>query len=449
MGKFVDVEKRDPGYNSHGGQGHVDADFWRWDVGSREWECLSRDTVKDGGPELIYDHQMVVDPETETLFVFGGKTQHPNPSGNSDRDTIREGVYSGLYAYHIPTQRWRLIAADGEPAPGGGVPCKSRIGHSMVLDQTGRRLIIFAGQRNGDYLADMMVYHIPTATFRVLCSDYSTTGGPEPGFTQRATVDQNRREVYVMSGLTRERGTGEERVRNGVWVFKVASERWVRVYQNGDGEGGEHGAAFGVDEPLPRFAHQMGYEEGTGRNWVFGGNPGEGGGAVGIGGGERLDDLWELTMERPQPRTLLRRALFLVRAERLREMCWSMGSPCSSAAGSSGITSNNTGAEITTDPLTALRYLQTEVGGCVDHTDVDESREFREMAGWLFGGMGTRGGLGGGMAGAAQSMDVVQAQSVPDHVFTSRSRVYERLVVLFPEEMREPRESLVDMVVVE
>ena len=57
-------------------------------------------------------------------------------------------------------------------------------------------------------------------------------GGPDPGFTQRATIDLDVGEVYVLSGLVRERCVDrpdhkvEETVKNTLWVYRVAANSW-------------------------------------------------------------------------------------------------------------------------------------------------------------------------------------------------------------------------------
>lgn len=54
----------------------------------------------EGGPELIFDHQMCVDPQGETLYVFGGRTV------NGDTNIQN---YSGLYSYNIKLNQWKLV----------------------------------------------------------------------------------------------------------------------------------------------------------------------------------------------------------------------------------------------------------------------------------------------------------------------------------------------------
>lgn len=67
----------------------------------------------------------------------------------------------------------------------------------MLLEPSTQTLLIFAGQRNDGYLADMYAYHIPTNSITELFANFSTAGGPDACFTQRAVIDPELREVYV------------------------------------------------------------------------------------------------------------------------------------------------------------------------------------------------------------------------------------------------------------
>ncbi|KAG5460103.1 MAG: hypothetical protein BJ554DRAFT_7892 [Olpidium bornovanus] len=125
LGRYVDQESR--------ANTNLDSDFYRYDVARGTWFKISGNTAADGGPELIYDHQMCVDPTTHVMYVFGGRIVHPDTNNHT---------YSGLYAYHIPMNR--TDSSEG--------PLKSRIGHSMLFNPKERQLYIFAGQRHKDYL---------------------------------------------------------------------------------------------------------------------------------------------------------------------------------------------------------------------------------------------------------------------------------------------------------
>lgn len=54
----------------------------------------------EGGPDLIYDHQMCMDTEKQMLYVFGGRTVNPDTNQHN---------YSGLYRYNVNTNSWKLL----------------------------------------------------------------------------------------------------------------------------------------------------------------------------------------------------------------------------------------------------------------------------------------------------------------------------------------------------
>ncbi len=67
----------------------------------------------------------------------------------------------------------------------------------MVLDVGSQTLFIFAGQRDEKYLSDMYAFHIPTNTVTELFVNFTTSGGPDACFTQRAALDPDLKEIYV------------------------------------------------------------------------------------------------------------------------------------------------------------------------------------------------------------------------------------------------------------
>lgn len=70
-------------------------------------------------------------------------------------------------------------------------------GHSMVLDTSSRVLYIFAGQHDNKYLSDTYAYDVITNTATELHRNFTTAGGPDACFTQRAVLDRELKEIYV------------------------------------------------------------------------------------------------------------------------------------------------------------------------------------------------------------------------------------------------------------
>ncbi|KAJ3265912.1 Muskelin 1, intracellular mediator containing kelch motif [Chytriomyces hyalinus] len=412
MGRYVDPENR-PNVN-------LDNDFWRYDIETARWSRISFNTQAEGGPELIYDHQMVVDPESETLFVFGGRTISPDAN---------QTLYSGLYAYSQKNNTWRLLRTDTSQ-PENSIQLKSRIGHSMLLNSKTRELYIFAGQRNKDYLSDFYTYDIATDTVHEVSRDYSKQGGPDAGFTQRATMDTDFGEFYILSGLQKDKNSTQESVKNSFWSYSLRRAKWTRVYHN-ENTGADYWSRMKDLEPCPRFAHQLVYDHVRKCHYLFGGNPGDTSNL-----NLRLDDFWELHLIRPTSEDVLRRAKFRIRRQQFREIC------------QSGNTSQ------------ALDYLRSEVSAVVNHSDETESAEFRDLTQHLFNwkkvpaknaaaiqassvALSSSGLASGGMVAMDEMRTLSNEGSNP---FQSRTELYELLLEYFPTSMREPKGNIVDLI---
>lgn len=403
-----------------------------------KWDLLSFDTATSGGPQLIFDHQMVMDSETQTIYVSGGRVV------NGDWDSPK---YSAFYSYDVRSSKWKLL----QPISASGLSSSvqssisHRSGHSMVFDSHAHALFVFAGQKDDRYLSDMCAYDTESNTVTELFSNFSSVGGPDACFTQRAVIDPTLKEIYVFCGLSRSQQT------EALTVLKADAPNWVYRYTHPnipgtwtqilpeplrkdidrsktDTEGimlnygeGEYGTEWDDDIPRPRYAHQVVYDEKTRKAFLHGGNAGEtkdeenehgepsgDGRDTGIrsrgesgerpreperiasssagyrrglafrdGGMEgsesrneeedvehrlwtrmrelRLDDFWSMTLIRAGREEVVRRAVYQIRQQRFREMCEDQ------------------------PPLTALRYLQTEVADVVDHSDSEEADIFRSL----------------------------------------------------------------------
>ncbi|GAA5890648.1 hypothetical protein JCM6882_000611 [Rhodosporidiobolus microsporus] len=164
------------------------SDFWRYRAlgppGERgRWECLSRDTRREGGVGLLFDHSMVFHSPTQRLFVFGGKNQPYDPEPDVD-DVLSgavgaggkrdEGRYSGLWCYDVRRGRWSHLIGDPRPSP-HSTPSTlsyshsdrllSRAGHALLLDPHPRRptIYIMGGQRHETYLQDLWAVRVASA----------------------------------------------------------------------------------------------------------------------------------------------------------------------------------------------------------------------------------------------------------------------------------------------
>ena len=318
VGHALDLPHEAPGYTSgstpSASAGFQPADFWAYSTDKRNsgWTMVSDDVRAQGGPALVFDHQMQIDPVARTLYVFGGK-YHDLSTGRPQ--------YSGLYAYSLDRKTWKCLMPDSNAMPiddiarvSGSDVIPSRIGHSMLFDPKSRTLLIFGGQHGDTYLDDFWTYNVDTRVVerRALSTD---SQGPESGFTQRAAFDQARQEFVLLSGLSRDRTPPfHTHVRNSIWMHSLRTGQWRRIETSaavqGFGNGEEAGNNTDITEPRPRFAHQFVYDEGsdmhyvssrasapstglTSRSQLFGGNP-----ADATSASTRLGDFWCLRLIR-------------------------------------------------------------------------------------------------------------------------------------------------------
>ncbi|OSD06938.1 hypothetical protein PYCCODRAFT_1359801 [Trametes coccinea BRFM310] len=367
------------------------SDFYRYHtrgLDAGKWDLLAFDTAATGGPPLVSDHQMVIDSEAQKIYVFGGRV------GDAEWEALK---FSGMYSYDIWTSRWKMYNITDAYASYPSIP--PRFGHSMVLDTKSQTLFIFGGQREDKYLSDMFAFHIPTNTVTELYSNFSAAGGPDPCFTQRATIDVETQEIYVFGGLTRSKPSAPP-------VLESESPYWIYRYDRADIPGKWSKLVPDKDAesswPQPRYAHQVVYDSKSKTVYMHGGNGGldsedtpsdnetRNGPPSGEGQAQppsqdapaegrharrasraragasapaadpdadmkRLDDFWRLEIIRPSEEEITRRALFEVRKQQFREMC--EDGP----------------------PIKALTFLQTKVSEVVNHDDPEEAKAFRSL----------------------------------------------------------------------
>ncbi|CAG8465178.1 12907_t:CDS:10 [Acaulospora colombiana] len=384
LGRFIDRDVR--------ANANFNSDFYRYDIRNNEWEVICENTASVGGPQLVYDHQMCIDPETQVLYVFGGRTV-PQESENFS--------YSGLYAFSIRTKEWRFIKSNNKSSD-DLLQLKSRIGHSMLFDHHEKLLYIIGGERDNLFLSDFFIYDIRADTIHELTADYATLENQDVMFTQRTTFDVDTQEFFVLSGLKNKdkKDKRSQIVKNSFWIYDLHKCKWTRIYQS-DSFDMKHWEGTEMSEPHPRHAHQMVYDSVHKVQYVFGGRTVE----TDVARKQRLDDFWALYLIKPEPDEILRRIKFQIRRQRwlfvrrFQEMC------------------------LEGDSIKALKYLQNQLSQVVDHTSEAESEEFRGLTSNLF-------------------------YNIKDNVdlFEVRTELFEKLLEFFPEEMKQPKGNLIDLV---
>lgn len=264
----------------------------------------------------------------------------------------------------------------------------------------------------------MYVYDVDAETVVEAYRDTSKLGGPEPGLTQRATIDPEVGEIFLFTGIVKERQSpsssannnnsafhqgpsshSDPSYRNNFWIYDILEHSWRRIPTAS--------TSTPTQEPQPRFAHQLVYHPTTRTHYLFGGNPGETGNPR-----KRLNDLWELSLiKRSTPTDVLRYMCFLLRKQQFFEMCYNRRQK------------NATSSMSSPTMLDAMHFLQQEIAQTVDHGREEESREFRNLSTWL-----------------------LTLPSEYTSVPSSRINLFYQIVSFLPRDMQPPRKSIADAV---
>uniref|UniRef100_A0A1B0CC51 Muskelin N-terminal domain-containing protein n=2 Tax=Lutzomyia longipalpis TaxID=7200 RepID=A0A1B0CC51_LUTLO len=328
LGRYLDSSSRT--------KEHIKSEFYLYDTTHQSWLQICDDTSQVCGPQLIFDHQMCIDVDKQTIYVFGGRILTPR---NID-DMSNDPQYSGLFSYHIGTNTWTQLLVD--------------CGHPTAAHFD---LYIFGGQRNKEYTTDFVAYDVDTGELSVVNVD-STAGEknvPQSGFTQRATIDCDRDEIYVLSSLSKEKERRDLNV-NSLWLYSLKTNEWTCIYKCDHSTENccSNKNQVMCSEPCPRYAHQLVYDATNRIHYLFGGNPGRN-----TLPQLRLDDFWVLRLDKPSRQQILRHCKYLIRRLEYEEITKS-------------------------DPLKAVNYLQTRLHDIIDHKDPEELKEFHKLASLLF-----------------------------------------------------------------
>ncbi|XP_062544151.1 muskelin isoform X2 [Armigeres subalbatus] len=353
IGRYLDSASRT--------EDNINSDFFLYNTISKTWCLISNDTAQVGGPQLVYDHQMCIDVDKQTIYVFGGRILEPKYSFSfrNEEETTGDYKYSGLFSYHISTNTWNHILVDcGHPTAASPYvqSIKSRVTHSMLFHHKHRKLYIFGGQRGKDYIADFLIYDVDSSELTNMTPENVGTDAknvPQSGFTQRATIDCDKDEIYVLTSLSKEKERRDLNI-NSFWLFSLAKKEWCCVYKSDHsiGQNCYLKNQVACPEPCPRYAHQIVYDATNQVHFLFGGNPG-------MNSHLRLDDFWMLRLEKPTRENILRYCKYLLRKQEYEETA-------------------------KTNPLSAICYLQTKLYDIIDHNDPTQLKEFHKLASLLF-----------------------------------------------------------------
>lgn len=353
LGRYLDNSIRTIDYTK--------SDFYLFDTRACSWLQICDDTSQVSGPQLVYDHQMCIDIEKRMIYVFGGKILTPK---NVNSIASGEPDYSGLFSYHIATNTWTQILVDchhPSACQSEVLSIKSRITHCMVFHNKTRKLYIYGGQRGKEDIEEFISYDVDTKAVNSLNKDnkcYENKNEPSPGYTLRATIDSDRDEIYIFSSLSKQkdrRDIQQVDASNSFWVYSLQRGTWSRIYiRRYTADPKQEKLSMSYNEPCPRYAHQLVYDEIAKMHYLFGGNPGKT-----TLPQLRLDDFWILVLEKPTREEILNHCRYLVRKLFYEEIS-------------------------RVNPIQALHYLQTHVSEVINHSDPVQLNNFHKMAAFLF-----------------------------------------------------------------
>ncbi|XP_014207147.1 muskelin [Copidosoma floridanum] len=412
LGRYLDTQFRTTE--------NLKSDFFVYDIGCDKWTQISEDTAAVGGPELIFDHQMLMDIEKRTIYIFGGRILIPPMTQEENTLSTGDLNFSGLFSYHVPTGTWQKLAHDiGRPNIQNLPSIKSRVGHSMLFNPASRKLYIFAGQRGKDYLNDFFTYEVDTNKVENInlneLSTKDTSHIPAAGFTQRATIDPELGEIYVLSGLSKDKDKRDENVQNSLWVYNIKSNKWVCIYKN-ENLGEKYWAKRQNFEPCPRFAHQLVYNPVKKVHYLFGGNPGRS-----CVPKLRLDDFWQLELRRPSHEQILDKCKLIIRKYKFAELA-------------------------VVDTFEALDYLQTQVAEIIDHKDEQQIKELHMLTSLLFCNQFGHKELSDEDDEISKFCELgLNEKDKRQRIHSRRTELYDKLSEFFPESLTQPRVNLTDI----
>ena len=274
--------------------------------------------------------------------------------------SARELVRNSLWVYSIPRDRWTLVLADSEQTQKHAAkPIDAILAASAAseLDSIGEQASFDgSGGRDGVDATGMLF-------------DYTRSVGIGSGVIDEDVVDDDQLSLLGASGADTSGDFGDEffddvglggdnaadaAARGAARRFVGRRSRIPSGYAASDAiDGGDDGhkrdavviealpgslaaraelralesrlsstsradsAASAPARPAPRYAHQLVADSARGAHWLFGGNPG----AARPHDTTRLDDLWQVELERMPADAYAKRALFLLRKYHFTQLC--------------------------------------------------------------------------------------------------------------------------------
>ncbi|KAJ1020684.1 hypothetical protein NDA16_004076 [Ustilago loliicola] len=350
------------------------ADMYTYNLATGAVREVSRNTAHNG-PEAAFTQRATIDVAAREISVFIGLI-----GGRNERKR------SAFWIYSIPRSSWRKVYQyeggkqsefASEASKGGGGAPGLGLGTDDGMLETADNIDVDGEMEGDDVPESGPLQALPTYSDEMSADDEEMPIEP-PANSWTSYAGQNTFDSVGAGNAT----VGGNASTLGSSPLSPNPNRT----RPGSGFGANNGAQ--PTEPQPRYAAQLVFDDRKKVYYLHGGNPEDASDRS-----YRLDDFWRLTLLRPTPGEILRRAKFRVRRQRFLEMTRnlapamnesdediaasaSMSSPVATGASVGSPGAGDGGPRL---GLEALMYLQTEVGAVVDHSDESESRLFRRL----------------------------------------------------------------------
>uniref|UniRef100_V5ET55 SAP domain-containing protein n=1 Tax=Kalmanozyma brasiliensis (strain GHG001) TaxID=1365824 RepID=V5ET55_KALBG len=367
--------------------------MWRYDIIQRSWTFLFDDRTSNGAKILSRSgHSMLLD------------SGRPGASGMSPSHTRQIWILGGqrgasatfladMYTYNLATGAVREVSRN--TAHNGP---EAAFTQRATIDVAAREISVFIGLiggRNERKRSAFWIYSIPRSSWRKV---YQYEGGKQSEFASEASNGVAVSGLGLLGSsedglLGTADGIDADGEMEGDDVPESGPLQALPTYSD---EAGSDDEEMPIEPPTSSWTAYAGqnaldavgpaqlvFDDRKKVYYLHGGNPEDASDRS-----YRLDDFWRLTLLRPTPGEILRRAKFRVRRQRFLEMTRNLAPAMNDSeeeiatAASVAPAANSGGFALDGGPrfgLEALMYLQTEVGAVVDHSDESESRLFRRL----------------------------------------------------------------------
>ncbi|SNX84669.1 related to Muskelin [Melanopsichium pennsylvanicum] len=337
------------------------ADMYTYNLATGAVREVSRNTAHNG-PEAAFTQRATIDVAAREISVFVGLI-----GGRNERKR------SAFWIYSIPRSSWRKVyeyeggkqSEFAHDAIGGSVTAGHGLSGEDAMLGDGDEIDVDGEMEGEDVPESGPLQALPTYSDDMSADEEMPIEPPAHNWTPYA-------------GANTFEGVGGTTA--GTPTPKIATSPLAATNRPRPGSASGAGAPPQATEPQPRYAAQLVFDDRKKVYYLHGGNPEDV-----LDRCYRLDDFWRLTLLRPTPGEILRRAKFRIRRQRFLEMTRNLA-PASTLNGSDEDLARPPGAQpsfaLDGGPrfgLEALMYLQTEVGAVVDHSDEAESQLFRRL----------------------------------------------------------------------